>query len=85
MFMLYRPNTEGARAAEDYTRDFERLQGKKLELVSLDTREGAAMAQLYDLPQQPTLFIIRDDGQLLSHWAGVPFPLMNEVAAYLVA
>lgn len=83
--MLYRPKTENARAAEEYVADFGRLQGgKTIELVSLDTREGAAMSHLYDLPQQPVLIIIKDDGQLMSHWGGPPFPLTNEVAAYLV-
>jgi hypothetical protein len=82
--MLYRPNTENARVAEEYVADFERLQGKTIELMSLDTKDGAAMTQLYDLPSQPILIIIREDGQLMSHWAGPPFPLTSEVAAYLV-
>jgi hypothetical protein len=83
--MLYRPNTENTRIAEEYVADFERLQGKTIELVNLDTQEGAAMSKLYDLPGQPTLIVIRDDGQLMSSWNTLPFPLTSEVAAYLVA
>ncbi len=82
--MLYRPNTEESRTAEEYVHDFVRQQGKQMELVSLDTPEGTAMAELYDLMQQPTILVIKDDGQLLSHWQGTPLPLMSEVAAYLV-
>ncbi len=83
--MLYRPNTEHARVTEEYVRDFERIKGEKIQLIDADTPEGASLVQLYDLPVQPTLIVIRDDGQLMTHWKGETFPLMSEVAAYLAA
>ena len=79
---LYHPKSEFSRIVEDYSRDFERTKGKAIELVSLDTPEGAQMAKLYDIVQYPALLALRDDGQLLNKWEGEQLPLMNEVAGY---
>lgn len=80
---LYRPRSEHARPVEEYARDFERSRGKAIELMSLDTRDGAEKANLYGIMQYPALLAVRDDGQLLKEWQGERFPLMDEVAAYL--
>ena len=80
---LYRPNSEHARPIEEYARDFERQRGKAIELMSLDTRDGAEKANLYSIMQYPALVAVRDDGQLLRDWQGARLPLMDEVAAYL--
>lgn len=81
--MLYRPKSEFARTVEEYARDFERQRGRALELVSLETVEGAEMARLYGIVQYPALLAIRDDGQLLKEWQGERLPLMDEVVSYL--
>jgi hypothetical protein len=81
---LYRPDSEQARRVEEYVRDFELSQKHKLELLNIDTREGSSTASLYDLVENPSLIVIRDDGQLLKHWQGVSqLPLMNELSGYL--
>jgi hypothetical protein len=80
---LYHPNSEFARIIEEYARDFERRRGKVVELLSLDSRDGAALASLYDILQYPALLAIRDDGQLIKNWEGSDLPLMNEVAGYI--
>lgn len=80
---LYRPSSEHARPVEEYARDFERQRGKAIELLSLDTRDGAEKANLYGIMQYPALIALRDDGQMLKDWQGEHFPLMDEVAAYL--
>lgn len=79
---LYRPNSEMARKIEDYVRDFEKSRGVKIELVSLETRDGATMASLYDITQYPAILVVREDGQLLKNWVGDQLPLMNEVASF---
>jgi hypothetical protein len=81
--ILYRPDSEFARIAEEYARDFGRFKGKEIELVDLNTREGAAMAALYEIMQNPTLIILREDGQLVKDWQGEHLPLKDELAAYL--
>lgn len=82
--MLYRPNSEGSRIIEEYARDFEKTRGKQIQLISLNTREGAATASMYGLMQNPGLVVLRDDGQMVVQWQGMQLPLMNEVAGYLV-
>ncbi len=81
--ILYRPVSEHARMVDEFVREFERREpSRKVELVSLDTREGAAMARLYDVTQYPAIVALKDDGQLLQFWQGEQLPLMNEVAVY---
>ncbi len=79
---IYHPNSEFARTVEDYAHDFENQRGKAIELLSLETRDGAATAALYDIVQYPALLALQDDGRLLKNWEGPQLPLMNEVAAY---
>lgn len=68
---------------EDYARDFEHSRGRKVDLVSLETREGAATASLYDVVNYPALMVLGDDGQVQKLWEGDKLPLMDEVAGYL--
>ena len=83
---LYRPQSEFARIVEEFAHDFERrIYGSKVELISLDTREGAETAALYGIIQYPAILAIKGDGQLLKHWEGEILPLINEVAAYATA
>jgi hypothetical protein len=83
--ILYHPKAEFAGLAEDYKRDFEqRHADRRVELVSLETVNGADMAKLYDIVRYPAILVIASDGQLQKMWQDQPFPLMDEVAAYSV-
>lgn len=55
---------------------------RKVELVNLDTRDGAATASLYDIVRYPALLALSDDGQLIRSWEGEQLPLVSEVASY---
>jgi hypothetical protein len=81
--ILYHPYSESARVVEEYAHDFERIHGTAIELVSLETKEGAELAKLYDIIQYPAVLARRDDGELLQHWQGEQLPLMDEVVAQL--
>lgn len=85
LLVLYRPNSEFASATESFVRDFERTHdvGSNLELVSVNTRDGAATASLYDIMAYPSLLVIGDDGRLINSWIGMPLPLMDEVAGFM--
>ena len=85
LVILYRPNSEHATEVESYVRDFEHQHnlGDKVELVSVNTREGAATASLYDVVAYPTIIAMANDGRLLNLWQGKPLPLMDEVAGYV--
>lgn len=80
--MLYRPNSEFARSAEEFAREFERRTEKKIEKVNIDTPEGVHMAELYGVLDHPTFIALANDGKLLHAWAGRPLPLINELSAY---
>ncbi|HEX3568062.1 MAG TPA: hypothetical protein VHT70_00100 [Candidatus Saccharimonadales bacterium] len=87
LLILYRPNSEHASTIESYVRDFQRQHGadKKVEMQSLNTREGAATATLYDIMSYPAILALADDGSVLNAWEGDSLPLMDEVASYIYA
>jgi hypothetical protein len=84
VLIFYRPNSEHATMVETFVRDFQHQHdlGERVELISMDTREGAATATLYDIWDFPTVMAIADDGHMLNMWQGQPMPLMDEVAGY---
>ena len=84
LLILYRPNSEHATEVESYVHDFQRRYevGRKFELVSLNTRDGAATASLYDVISYPAILVLADDGSMVGFWQGMPLPLMDEVAGY---
>lgn len=85
--MLYRPNSDHASATESFVRDFKRQHdaGSKVELLSVNTRDGAAMASLYDILAYPSVIALGDDGSVLNAWIGPSLPLMDDVAGYIYA
>lgn len=85
LLILYRPESDHATTVESFVRDFEHQHedtARHVELVSLNTREGAAMATLYDIMQYPAILALTNDGRVLNAWQGQPLPLMDEVASY---
>ena len=83
MLVLYRPNSEHGRLVEEFIRDYSR-NGRtgKIEGLNVDTRDGSAMATLYDVVRYPTILAVRDDGSILRAWDDDMLPLQDEVAAY---
>lgn len=83
LVILYRPNSEHARAAETFVHDFsQRYPDIKVEMMDVDSREGSAQASLYDLMRHPAILALAGDGVLLKSWEGEEMPLMDEVASY---
>jgi hypothetical protein len=84
LLILYRPESEHSRIIEDFVHDFGRRYdaGQRVELVSLNTREGASVATIYDVTAYPAILALGNDGGVLNMWQGVPLPLMDEVAGY---
>ena len=66
----------------DFQRDFRMRTGYEIELVSLDDRDGADKARVYDITQYPALVALDDRGSLRKVWQGDKLPLMNEVSFY---
>lgn len=86
LVILYRPKSEHGRTIETFVHDFRvRHESAKVELIDVGSREGAAMASLYDIMQYPALLGLADDGSVLKVWQGGDLPLMDEVASYTYA
>jgi hypothetical protein len=84
LLILYRPNSEHARAMETFIHDYqERHEESKLEVLNVDGRDGSAQASLYDVMRYPAILALRDDGSVLKSWEGEELPLMDEVAYYV--
>jgi hypothetical protein len=83
VLVLYRPNSEHARTVEEYIHDFQRRHAEeRLEILNVDSRDGSAMASLYDVVQYPSILVVQDDGYVQRSWEGDQLPLMDEVASY---
>ena len=86
--ILYRPNAEFASEVEAYVQDFQKRffeAGKRIEMVSVDSREGVSQAELYDIMQFPAILAVANDGSILNSWVGMPLPLMNDIAGYALS
>ena len=75
--ILYRPNSEHTRAVEDFKSELVRQQ-VVVRLVNIDSKEGTAIARLYDIAEYPAVIAHHEDGQTLEHWAG-KLPAINDV------
>ena|SRR5579871_6548156 len=82
--VLYHPKSDHGGLVEDFARDYKNSRGRRLELVSLETRDGAATASLYDVTQYPAILILADDGGVQSLWQGLPLPSMGEIDSYIM-
>ena len=80
--IIYRPQSEHSRVVEEFVHDIGRQQGVTPELIDVDSPEGSTMLAAYDITSHPAILVMREDGQLVQHWAGEQLPLMQEVAAF---
>ncbi len=83
VLILYRPNSEHGRTIEEFIHEYQRRhQSDRLEVLSIDTREGSATATLYDVVQYPAILVLETDGYVQKIWQGDSLPMMDEVASY---
>ena len=83
VLVLYRPNSEHGHLVEDFIHEFQAVhQDERLEVLNIDTRDGSAMASLYDVMQYPAILVLQGDGYLQKICEGEQLPLMNEVVSY---
>jgi hypothetical protein len=80
--VIYKPESDHARAVEEYLRDFLSRTGKELETMDPDTKEGSAMCEVYDIVEYPSVVAMSDDGQLQNSWRGLPLPTITELSYY---
>ncbi len=83
VLVIYRPNSEQARSVEEFIRDFQRRYDHyRIEVVSIDSRDGSATASLYDILQHPAILVMTDTGSVQQSWIGDALPRIDDVVAY---
>ena len=82
MVILYHPKSDHARTVEGFAHDFARQVGAGVELISLESRDGAQMATTYGIVRYPAILAMGPTGDLLKSWEGPVMPLMNEISFY---
>lgn len=81
--ILYRPNSEHGRLIEEFIHEYQaRHEVGHLDVINIDTREGSALASLYDVMQYPAIMVLQGDGFVQKIWQGDQLPLIQEVASY---
>jgi hypothetical protein len=81
--VLYRPNSDHGRTVDEYIENFKsRVSDQRIEVLSIDTREGSSMATLYDIVRYPAIMVLRSDGAMQKAWEGIELPLIDEVQSY---
>jgi hypothetical protein len=83
VLIFYRPNSEHARAVDEFMHEFSRrYPDASLEVLDVDTIIGSQEAEVYDVMQYPTVIARSDAGVTLQRWDNGLMPLMNEVAYF---
>jgi hypothetical protein len=83
--VLYRPNSEFSHRVEEFVHELQTrhdLDERHLQLLDYDSREGGAIASVYDIMTQPAVLVTGDDGGYIKHWQGPELPGLQEVASY---
>lgn len=83
--VFYRPDSEHERRLQEFLHDLRRthdIPEKNIQMMNLNTREGAAMASIYDVLSYPGIVVTDDFGAYIKGWEK-ELPLMQEVASYI--
>ncbi|AHB42376.1 hypothetical protein RAAC3_TM7C00001G0530 [Candidatus Saccharibacteria bacterium RAAC3_TM7_1] len=80
--VIYRAESEHARAVEEYLDNFKRQTGRELETLDPDSKEGRQFCETYDILEYPSILALSDDGHMQNLWRGLPLPTINEVSYY---
>lgn len=81
-FVVYREQSDHARAVDTFMHDFTRQTGRVIEVVDPETREGARICEVYDIVEYPSLVALDDNGIVQNIWRGLPLPTISEVSYY---
>lgn len=83
MVFLYRFKSEFATEVESFIREVQRrYPGFEAEKLDVDDKRGAQFAATYDITSYPSILALKNDGQLIQMWQGMPLPTIDEVVSY---
>lgn len=80
--VVYKEQSDHARAVETFLHDFERQTGTKIETINPETREGSSLCSVYDIVEYPSVITFDDSGKQQNMWRGLPLPTISEVSYY---
>lgn len=86
IIVFYRPKSEHERSLNAYLYDLQKthdIRDKDIEMLSIDTRDGADRAVIYGVLDYPAIVIIDNNGAFVQSWHG-QLPLYNELMSYIV-
>ncbi|MCL5112905.1 MAG: hypothetical protein M1554_00265 [Patescibacteria group bacterium] len=86
--VLYKKNSEHYSSLEEFISKLRQgLEGSSVsvEVSSAETREGNAIASIYDIFSFPAILVLRDDGSVQNLWEGPDFPAIDEIKGYALA
>ncbi len=83
LLALYHLEGENSTITDEYLRQVSQRTSMDIEKVNIESPQGSALAETYDMVEYPALLIIQDDGQVLKFWQGINFPLVDELVGYL--
>lgn len=81
--ILYHLNSDQERLVEDYAKDFEKRTGKKIELIDIDSVEGAEFASNRGIMVTPAVVVVLDDGSVAKQWLGRQLPLVDQLLGHM--
>lgn len=81
LILVYRKDSENARAAEEFLRDYRDQTGRDIEVRSPDDASGQQFIELYDIVSYPTLIALGPDGTEIAKWRD-NLPTIDEVSIY---
>ena len=60
------------------------IYGINIEILDIDSVDGADKAKIYGVISYPAFVVTRDDGQVQNIWEGESYPTKDELESYLV-
>ncbi len=81
--IVYKEESDHARAVLDFLRDFKRQTGHDLERLNPESIAGEQFCRAYDIVQYPTVIAISDSSVMQNTWTGLPLPTISEVSYYV--
>lgn len=81
-YVVYKVESDHARAVSDFLRDFEKRTGRTLEAINPESPSGSSFCETYDIVEYPTIIATDDNGVIQNQWSGLPLPLIDEVSYY---
>jgi hypothetical protein len=81
--IIYKNESEHARAVLDFLRDFQAQTGHVLSTLDPESKEGEQFCRAYDIVEYPTVIALSDDSLMQNTWSGLPLPTISEVSYYV--